>query len=100
MKMIIDKTVTNFSVRRPIVSPFLVEKKGGATSMDEENTTTLLRELSDFNDVPLTAEDREEMQFYSELRAKEKEEEKAVVAQVLREAGVNIYANEDSDNFC
>lgn len=66
--------------------------------MDE--STTLLAELEDFNDDPLTDEDRAEMKFYQEQAAKEKAEEQAVIAQVLREAGVDVYANEDNEDYC
>jgi hypothetical protein len=81
------------------MSPFLVAQKGGVNTM-EENTTTLLKELASFNDVPLTEEDREEIAFQNDLREREELEDQQVVAQVLREAGVDIYANDDNQDYC
>jgi hypothetical protein len=66
--------------------------------MDEN--TSLLKELASFNDVPLTQEDIEEMQFEKELQEKEKAQEQAVIAQVLREAGVDYASNYDDENYC
>ena len=68
----------------------LIDKS--AINDGEDPNTTLLRELQDFNQVPLTNEDREEIMILSEIHERNRIDEQTVIAHVLQDAGVNIYA--------
>lgn len=58
----------------------------------EEHTTTLLQELNNFNDVPFTDEDREELEIIQDKRYQERVQNQTTIIQVLKEAGINVYA--------
>jgi len=55
----------------------------------EENTTTLLKELSNFE--PLSQQDLEELEIQKDIERQEKAEEPIVINSVLVEAGINPY---------
>ena len=62
---------------------------------EENRRTTLLTELQKFNDVPITKMDLEEIILWKEVRVEEKEKEKVIIEQVLKDAGVNLYDQHD-----
>jgi hypothetical protein len=61
------------------------------TRLSDELSTT---DLDDFNDVPLTQEDLDDL-YYADWEAERKElEDRQVISRVLEKVGINLYEQE------